>query len=203
MSFAALAFHLLGRRMSLSARAALSEALLQREAATEFRGIFQRIVRFVVIAETAGAVLIFIGMLPAKGARHAAYSAVFHAVSAFCNAGFSLYPDSLTGWRNNPMVISSVMVLIVLGGIGHPVVVDVGRKLRAAKHRRESGPSRLELNSSVALVTSGADAGVIKKQAVAEGMATLRDDGIRKALMGTTSLDEVMRVTQDDVVELD
>jgi general secretion pathway protein E len=54
-----------------------------------------------------------------------------------------------------------------------------------------------------ALVTSGADAGVIKKQAVAEGMATLRDDGIRKALMGHTSLDEVMRVTQDDVVELD
>ncbi|MCK6502853.1 type II secretion system ATPase GspE [Myxococcota bacterium] len=54
-----------------------------------------------------------------------------------------------------------------------------------------------------ALVTSGADAGVIKKQAVTEGMATLRDDGIRKALMGHTSLDEVMRVTQDDVVELD
>jgi trk system potassium uptake protein TrkH len=156
MSFAALAFHLLGRRMSLSARAALSEALLQREAATEFRGIFRRIVRFVVIAETVGAVLIFIGMLPEKGVGHAAYSAVFHAVSAFCNAGFSLYPDSLIGWRNNPIVIPSVMVLIVLGGIGHPVVVDVGRKLRAVLQRRDSGPSRLELNSSVALVTSGA-----------------------------------------------
>ena len=54
-----------------------------------------------------------------------------------------------------------------------------------------------------ALVTSGADAGTIKKQAVAEGMATLRDDGIRKAMEGHSSLDEVMRVTQDDVVELD
>ncbi|NOY25912.1 MAG: type II secretion system protein GspE, partial [Oligoflexia bacterium] len=54
-----------------------------------------------------------------------------------------------------------------------------------------------------ALVTSGADANRIKKQAIAEGMKTLRDDGIRKALEAHTSLDEVMRVTQDDVFELD
>ena len=54
-----------------------------------------------------------------------------------------------------------------------------------------------------ALVTSGADAGQIRKQAIFDGMKTLREDGIRKAMEGNTSLDEVMRVTQDDVVELD
>ncbi len=54
-----------------------------------------------------------------------------------------------------------------------------------------------------ALVTGGRDAGAIRKQAVAEGMRTLRDDGVAKAMAGTTSLDEVMRVTQDDVIELD
>ncbi len=54
-----------------------------------------------------------------------------------------------------------------------------------------------------AVVTGGKDAGVIRKVAIADGMRTLRDDGIQKALEGRTSLDEVMRVTQEDVVELD
>ena len=54
-----------------------------------------------------------------------------------------------------------------------------------------------------AVVTGGADAGVIKRQAVSEGMRTLRYDGLRKALEGLTTLDEVMRVTQEDVVVLD
>jgi len=54
-----------------------------------------------------------------------------------------------------------------------------------------------------ALVTSGADAGTIKRKAIEHGMLTLREDGIRNALLGVTSVDEVMRVTQEDVIELD
>ncbi len=53
------------------------------------------------------------------------------------------------------------------------------------------------------LVTSRANAGQIRQAAVANGMATLRDDGIRKVLDGTTSLDEVVRVTQEEVLELE
>lgn len=52
-------------------------------------------------------------------------------------------------------------------------------------------------------VTSGGDAGQVKKIAVAKGLLTLRDDGLRKAMAGETSLDEILRVTQDDVIELD
>lgn len=155
MSFAALAFALIGRRLSLSSQAALSSSMLQREVASEFRGIFRRIIKFVLMAEVVGAVLIFVGMLPSRGAGHAAYSAVFHSISAFCNAGFSLYSDSLIGWRGNPVVLSTVMLLILLGGIGHPVVVDLWRKLGAARRRESSGPKRLELSSFVALSTSG------------------------------------------------
>jgi general secretion pathway protein E len=54
-----------------------------------------------------------------------------------------------------------------------------------------------------AMVTEGADAGAIKRAAIASGMKTLRDDGLRKALAGHTSLDEVLRVTQEDHIELD
>ncbi len=54
-----------------------------------------------------------------------------------------------------------------------------------------------------AMVTTGADAGKLKSLAVSEGMRTLRDDGLTKALAGHTSLDEVLRVTQEDVISLD
>jgi len=155
MSFAALAFQLLGRRLSLTAQAALTNSMLQRELASEFGSIFRRILGFVLITEGAGAALLFAGMVPARGAAHAAYSAIFHSVSAFCNAGFSLYADSLTGWRNNPIVITTMMLLIFLGGIGHPVVVDLWRRMRLARRRETSGPNRLELSSAVALATSG------------------------------------------------
>lgn len=53
------------------------------------------------------------------------------------------------------------------------------------------------------LVMSGSNAGVIRKRAIEDGLKTLRDDGIRQVLQGVTALDEVMRVTQEDTVELD
>lgn len=52
-------------------------------------------------------------------------------------------------------------------------------------------------------VTGGADAGQIKKIAIEHGLQTLREDGLQKAIEGITSLDEVLRVTQEDVIELD
>jgi general secretion pathway protein E len=52
-------------------------------------------------------------------------------------------------------------------------------------------------------VTSGADAGVLKVQAVKEGMRSLRDDGLRKVLEGFSTFDEVMRVTQEDAISFD
>jgi trk system potassium uptake protein TrkH len=156
MSFAAVAYQLLRRRLNLRAQAALANTMLQREAAAEFRDIFGRILRFVLLAESVGALLLFVGMLPAKGAAEAAYSAVFHAVSAFCNAGFSLYADSLIGFRGNALVLATVMALIVLGGIGHPVAIDVWQRFRP--RRRSDGASlrRLTLSSRVAIWTNGA-----------------------------------------------
>jgi type II secretory ATPase GspE/PulE/Tfp pilus assembly ATPase PilB-like protein len=54
-----------------------------------------------------------------------------------------------------------------------------------------------------AAVTRRLDAVQLKKLAVSEGMKTLREDGIAKALAGVTTIDEVLRVTQDDVVSFD
>jgi general secretion pathway protein E len=53
------------------------------------------------------------------------------------------------------------------------------------------------------LVMGGATAGAVKRKAIEEGMATLRDDGVRQVINGLTSIDEVMRVTQEDSAGLE
>jgi trk system potassium uptake protein TrkH len=157
MTFAALAYQLMGRRLSLQAHAALADALVQRDVAGELGETFRGILRTVLVIEAVGAVALFAGLAPRFGAGHAAWSAVFHSVSAFCNAGFSLYPDSLVGLRGDLLVVGAVMALIVVGGIGHPVLRDVWRVVRGAPGScSRSRFARLSLHSRVALLTSGA-----------------------------------------------
>ncbi|MFN4259844.1 MAG: TrkH family potassium uptake protein [Gemmataceae bacterium] len=60
-------------------------------------------------------------------AGQALWQATFHSVSAFCNAGFGLYDDSLVRYQGDAWVNIIIMLLIVVGGIGFPVLTDLGR----------------------------------------------------------------------------
>lgn len=90
----------------------------------------------------------------------AVWSGVFHSISAFNNAGFSLYPDSLTRLRADPGVLIAVMVAIIIGGLGFPVLADLDQRIiRTAKSRRRRVTQRwdaLTLHSKVTIATTGA-----------------------------------------------
>ncbi|WP_262414787.1 TrkH family potassium uptake protein [Paraburkholderia sp. UCT2] len=77
----------------------------------------------------------------------AAWSGWFHAVSAFSNAGFSIYPDSLMRYAADASMLVPMMVAIVVGGIGFPVLYDLREKLRGAR--------RLSLHTRLTLVVTG------------------------------------------------
>jgi len=79
--------------------------------------------------------------------------AVFHAISAFCNAGFSLFADSLMGVREDPVLVLTVAALIILGGLGFLVVHNLAflRPWRRDRNRR----GRLALNSKLVLIVTG------------------------------------------------
>ncbi|WP_429353868.1 TrkH family potassium uptake protein [Paraburkholderia sp. 32] len=77
----------------------------------------------------------------------AAWSGWFHAVSAFNNAGFSIHPDSLMRYAADASMLVPVMVAIVVGGIGFPVLYDLREKLRGAR--------RLSLHTRLTLVVTG------------------------------------------------
>ncbi|MBC7204397.1 MAG: TrkH family potassium uptake protein, partial [Pusillimonas sp.] len=64
----------------------------------------------------------------------ALWNGVFHAISAFNNAGFSIYPDSLIRFALDPVILLPIMVAIMVGGIGFPVLHDLRMKMRDPRH---------------------------------------------------------------------
>ena len=89
------------------------------------------------------------------------FSSVFHAVSAFCNAGFSLQPDSLVAWRGNWGINLVIIGLIVIGGIGFSVIVEaqvwITAKIDqpARKTRPVSWYSKVVIKTTVFLIVAG------------------------------------------------
>lgn len=153
MTGAALVYRAVGRRLSLRSQAALQDSLLQADDAHGFRRVFRSILVLVFTIEAVGFVVLFAGLLRDHGVRESFSSALFHAVSAFCNAGFSTYSDNLAGFQGRPLVLGAVMVLIVLGGLGGVVLVELRAWARAFLTDRRRRP-RLSMHTRTVLVTS-------------------------------------------------
>ncbi len=88
--------------------------------------VARRIVLFTFLSEASGAVLLYF-MWPVEHAPRSWWSAVFHSISAFCNAGFGLFSDSLEGLHGRP-VLYVFAALIVVGGLGFPVLLEVASR---------------------------------------------------------------------------
>ncbi|MDD3148150.1 MAG: potassium transporter TrkG, partial [Candidatus Riflebacteria bacterium] len=108
--------------------------------------------------ETIGAIILALRLYFLTGccAVDAAFSGVFHAISAFCNAGFSIYSDSLMGYHGDPVINFTVMGLIITGGLGFTVLSSVNSFLRGAKNHKLNTHSWLVLSVSLILILSGA-----------------------------------------------
>ncbi len=114
---------------------------------------------FTTGAELVGALALWPLLMRTHDAASAAWSALFHAVSAFNNAGFSLYPDSLAGYAGDPAIGLLIAGLFVLGGIGLVVVIDVALGVGVVARRRRRQPltlhTRLALLSTLVLAVAG------------------------------------------------
>ena len=90
------------------------------------RSVIRSIFITTLVIEGIGAVLLSIAFRR-SGRSDAVFSGVFHAVSAFCNAGFSIFSEGLASYRSDPAVSITLMALIILGGIGFMVIRDLLR----------------------------------------------------------------------------
>ena len=148
MIFATLIMIALGRRISLKSRMLIRESMNTATLSglvklTRWYGLMA------VCIELCGAALLAVRFVPRLGWSRGLFYSLFHSVSAFCNAGFDLFGNysSLTSFRDDPLVLLTVSALIVLGGLGFSVVLEV-----IGRHRRWR---LLSLQAKLVLAVSG------------------------------------------------
>lgn len=143
----------LGGRVTLRSEAALGAA--EAGPAIDTSRLFGDILRYALGIEALGAFALWIAWSGELGAVGAIWPAVFHAVSAFCNAGVSNLEGGLAPYGDNPFLLIVIMILVILGGIGFLVleeVLGVWRRIRQTL----SLHSRLVLLSTAILIGGGA-----------------------------------------------
>jgi trk system potassium uptake protein TrkH len=138
----------LGRQVAYSQRALITESLNLSTTGGVIR-LLLGVLKLTLAIEATGAIALTLTWYKSMGWAKATYFGVFHAVSAFCNAGFDLFGEyrSLTGFVGSVPVNLVITGLIIAGGLGFPVLLDVGARLRGT-HRR------LQLHSKVVLFTT-------------------------------------------------
>ena len=112
--------------------------------------IIGSIVLATVVIEGLGTLALF-GLFSQAGVPESLFTALFHSISAFCNAGFSTFPDSLERFKLEPGILLVVACLIVTGGIGFIVLQDIARRVRGRK-RNLSYHSSLMLAITAVLI---------------------------------------------------
>lgn len=144
---------ILGKKIGLRNRMIMQEALNQ----FSISGVI-RLTKYVVMATMAiefiGALLLSTRFIPLYGLKNGLFYAVFHAVSAFCNAGFDIFGNfsSLTAFAKDPIVNLVVMALIISGGLGFAVIADI---FSGKTFRKFSLHAKLVLTMTGALIIAG------------------------------------------------
>lgn len=154
MSFWLLIFWLLRGRVTLAFRTVFEHTVSSMSGA-RFAPVLRLVFLFAFGAEAGGAALLSLRFVPEMGLGRGIWHGVFHSVSAFCNAGFALHPDSLVGYVSDPLVVGTVMVLIILGGLGFFTVFDLMSWFRYRLRRETRRPTyRLAVHTRIALLVS-------------------------------------------------
>lgn len=112
--------------------------------------LIKRIMFLVFGAELAGTLLLYFRFAEEEGVEEGVFYALFHSISAFNNAGFSLYSDSLASFVDDPWINLVVLSLVIFGGLGFVVIVDILSYFRA-RHGRKP----LALHTKMVLTATG------------------------------------------------
>jgi trk system potassium uptake protein TrkH len=154
MTVATLVAVVLFRRTSLATRMAL-QAETKAVSAEDLRRIVRRIVVFSLVSEAVLAAILTVRFLTRydQSAGEAVWSGVFHAVSAFNNAGFSLYSNNLMDFLTDAWVLLPISAAVIVGGLGFPVVFELLRSWRQVD--RWSALTRVTVAMTATLLALG------------------------------------------------
>jgi trk system potassium uptake protein len=149
----------LGRRLSLR-----SEMLAQAPAGRELRQdvwqLARAVAKFSLVVEGIGVLALLAIWVFRFPPHEALWHAVFHAVNAYCNAGFTTFSDSLMGFSDSPLTLFVISLLVITGGLGYLAFAELRRWWRATRATRRGtrillhGSRRLSSHTWAALITT-------------------------------------------------
>ncbi|MBN2326749.1 MAG: hypothetical protein JXR73_06315, partial [Candidatus Omnitrophica bacterium] len=154
MIFVGLFAFTFGAGASLRSRVVLQD-LIVKEGSQRVTSLLRTMLLTTFFLEMAGTLLLYPEFLhSADASGEAWFDALFHSISAFCNAGFSTFSNSLESYSSSPLLIAVICFLIFCGGIGFSAVYEIFRWLRSRlwRHKRTA---RLSLHTVTVLQVSG------------------------------------------------
>lgn len=146
MTLSAILLYMFGLRLSLYQQSVTKEELGQGDS-VNLRKLVKHIIVFSCTAELCGAILLAFRFVPQLGWAEGIFSALFHAVSAFNNAGFSLFSDSMMSYVGDSLVIFTIATLFIFGGLGFTVISDLHGNL-------SRGFIHLQLHTQIMLIAT-------------------------------------------------
>jgi len=143
-------FRLIGKSVPFRQRMAMQDVFAHtpRE---DILKLVKHIFFFTLLVELAGAAILTLHWAGEFSFARSVYLGVFHSVSAFCNAGFALFPDNFMQYSGSFLLNFSICALIVVGGIGFPVLHDLYLQFRHRKGKR----GKLAVQTKTVLATTG------------------------------------------------
>ena len=154
ITFSAFLFGIMGRGISFKGREIVQTTFLHTPR-RDFFIILKAVLVFTLIVESLGILFLFIRFSRDFPSGKAFYHAVYHAISAFNNCGYSLFSDNLMGYQGDWIINLTMMILIIIGGIGFVVQHEVVSRFRS-KQNRLSVHSKIVIYATVFLILSGA-----------------------------------------------
>ncbi|MBE8988427.1 TrkH family potassium uptake protein [Nostoc sp. LEGE 12450] len=120
---------LIGRRFDMRQKIAIQQAL-DRPGMSGSAQVIRSIIATTLIFEITGTFLLLPAFVPEYGWSKGLWLAIFHSINAWNNAGFSLFKDNLIGYQSSFLVVFTITMLIIFGGIGYQVILEMYLWLR-------------------------------------------------------------------------
>ncbi len=157
MTFSVFLFLFLGKGVGMRQRWIVTETLTSTPL-RDIRSLIRSIFIFTLVIEGLGASSLFLFWYRDMPAMQAVNKSVFHAVSAFCNAGFATFRASFIQYASSAWLNVTIMLLIIAGGLGFPVIYEFRNRIMYKRRRRKpplSLHAKMVLSTTAFLILAG------------------------------------------------
>ena len=154
ITFSSLLILLISKEISYYTKKIVQEDI-NAETVFNIQKYVKKVIITVLLIELTGAALLFFEFIKKFKFLKAIYYSVFHSVSAFCNAGFSLFSDNLESFKGSIIINTVIPILIIVGGLGFSTIINVYKYLRK-KDKRITTTSKITLKVTLGFVVFGA-----------------------------------------------